>query len=181
MRRRESSRFSAPRRHCRSLRGAAARPDSAHCRAGRVPRGRLRGPCFDRAFGSASCCTRSGLLLALSWPNLPCALKAAIGIGKRTLGRPAQALQSGAATGASRPRPYRASKNLPDDCHRPGTGATLPSAPKAKNPRTATEMGRPALTRRSPLGAFCAPGSNLRAAWPIPPIWTHRSGLQSDS
>jgi len=55
-------------------------------------------------FGSASCCTRSGLLLALSWPNLPCALKAAIGIGKRTLGRPAQALQSGAATGASRPR-----------------------------------------------------------------------------
>jgi hypothetical protein len=27
--------------------------------------------------------------LALSWPNLPCALKAAIGIGKRTLGDPA--------------------------------------------------------------------------------------------
>src|SRR6516165_1007633 len=28
--------------------------------------------------------------LALSWPNLPCALKAAIGYGKRTLGDPGQ-------------------------------------------------------------------------------------------
>ena len=28
-------------------------------------------------------------LMALSWLNLPCALKAAIGIGKRTLGHPA--------------------------------------------------------------------------------------------
>ena len=27
--------------------------------------------------------------MALSWPNLPCALKPAIGNGKRTLGRPA--------------------------------------------------------------------------------------------
>jgi hypothetical protein len=31
------------------------------------------------------------LLLALSWPNLPCALKAAIGIGKQTLSNPRQA------------------------------------------------------------------------------------------
>ena len=28
--------------------------------------------------------------MALSWPHLPCALKAAIGIGKRTLGDPRQ-------------------------------------------------------------------------------------------
>ena len=28
--------------------------------------------------------------MALSWPNLPCALKAAIGIGKQTLGHPGQ-------------------------------------------------------------------------------------------
>ena len=28
--------------------------------------------------------------MALSWPNPPCALKAAIGIGKRTLGDPRQ-------------------------------------------------------------------------------------------
>jgi len=65
--------------------GAAARPDSAplSCWQG-SPRTTPR-PGLDCAFGSASCCTRSGLLLALSWPNLPCALKAAIGIGKRTL------------------------------------------------------------------------------------------------
>jgi hypothetical protein len=30
------------------------------------------------------------LFMALSWPNLPCALKAAIGFGKRTLGHPRQ-------------------------------------------------------------------------------------------
>jgi hypothetical protein len=35
--------------------------------------------------GVGGCC----LLLAPSWPNLPCALEAAIGIGKRTLGDPA--------------------------------------------------------------------------------------------
>ena len=36
--------------------------------------------------------------VALSWPNLPCALKAAIGIGKRTLGDPHQsAAPQGAA------------------------------------------------------------------------------------
>ena len=39
--------------------------------------------------------------MALSWPNLPCALKAAIGIGKQTLGTPRQ---SGAPQG---PQPYR--------------------------------------------------------------------------
>ena len=34
--------------------------------------------------------------MALSWPNLPCALKAAIGIGKQTLGHPTK---SGAPQG----------------------------------------------------------------------------------
>ena len=39
-------------------------------------------------------CSR-GPQLALSWRNLPCALKAAIGIGKRTLGDPASLARAG--------------------------------------------------------------------------------------
>jgi hypothetical protein len=43
--------------------------------------------------------------VALSWLNLPCALKAAIGIGKRTLGHPRQ---SAAPQGPHQgPQPYR--------------------------------------------------------------------------
>jgi hypothetical protein len=55
-----------------------------------------------------------GPLLALSWPNLPCALKAAIGYGKRTLGHP-----------ASLPRHRGRSKGLlrgPRPTHGPSSG-----------------------------------------------------------
>jgi len=46
---------------------------------------------------------RERQVLALSWPNLPCGPKAAIGIGKRTLG---DFRQSGAPKGSRQgPRP----------------------------------------------------------------------------
>jgi hypothetical protein len=41
------------------------------------------------------------IVVALSWPSLPCALKAAIGIAKRTLGHPASLPRAGAAARAS--------------------------------------------------------------------------------
>jgi len=41
-----------------------------------------------------------GPLLALSWPNLPCALKAGIGIGNRTLAYPASLPRSGGGSKA---------------------------------------------------------------------------------
>jgi hypothetical protein len=50
--------------------------------------------------------------MALSWPNLPCALKAAIGYGKRTLGALRQfAAPQGPQQGL---RPYRAAPAPPD-------------------------------------------------------------------
>src|SRR5262249_49773972 len=46
--------------------------------------------------------------MALSWPNLPCALKAAIGLGKRTLGHPRQsAAGRGKVLGGVRFRAHR--------------------------------------------------------------------------
>jgi len=60
--------------------------------------------------------------MALSWPNLPCALKAAIGIGKRTLGHP-----------ASLPRPKGRSKAY--------CGAYCGSGSPSSNTR-ATSAGR---------------------------------------
>ena len=60
--------------------------------------------------------------MALSWLNLPCALKAAIGIGKRTLGDPRQAgdgtaacpLAAGAAELSISTMPAEASRITPD-------------------------------------------------------------------
>ena len=88
--------------------------------------------------------------MALSWPNLPCALKAAIGIGKRTLGNPRQraAPRGGPHQG---PRPYRGSKTS-------RTIATGPrpcrARPPGQNPRD--RNGPPGLAGTRG-GAFCAP------------------------
>jgi hypothetical protein len=59
-------------------------------------------------------------LVALSWLNLPCALKAAIGIGKRTLAALASPLSAGGPRQGPAPvrEPIFASEDLPHDCHR---------------------------------------------------------------
>ena len=53
-------------------------------------------------------------LLALSWPNLPCALKADIGSGKRDIGNPRPLIMT-RATACIRPRPLSRVEDSPDD------------------------------------------------------------------
>jgi hypothetical protein len=83
-------------------------PISAHFAAGRSRVGQWPSGCAakrPRAIGwTIAALYESGVGTELA--NLPCALKAAVGYGKRTLGRPASLPRHRAA---ARPRPYRAS------------------------------------------------------------------------
>ena len=64
--------------------------------------------------------------MALSWPNLPFALKAAIGVGKRTLG---DRRQSGAPQGPRQgPRSHRGAKTSRTIAAGPAPAASLASA-----------------------------------------------------
>src|SRR5262249_43619706 len=57
----------------------------------------------------------------LSWPNLPCVLKATIGSGKRTLGALASLRRPGGRSKALS-RPLSRVENLPDEAKAPGGG-----------------------------------------------------------
>src|SRR5215471_15115520 len=69
-------------------------------------------------------------LLALSWPKVPCALKAAIGIGKRTLVDPRQ---SGAPQ-RSQQGPFRVREPPPCNTRAMSVGAS-PAATPTNSPR----------------------------------------------
>jgi hypothetical protein len=77
-----------------------------------------------------------GPQLALSWPNLPCALKAAIGIGKRTLGRPSPVCRAPGRRGKA---PANGTENL----RLAGTREAVGKAPMSSNPfsEKTTQMG----------------------------------------
>jgi len=95
-------------------------------------------------------------LLALSCPNLPCALKAAIGFGKRTLGDPASLPRRGAA---ARPITVR------EPTHGQNRGA--PIASMAARTRRWRRSGRCRNGRLGPvIAAPCLRGRARRAARP---------------
>jgi hypothetical protein len=75
--------------------------------------------------------------MALSWPNLPCALKAGIGIGKRTLGDPRRAHGHAAAWDARESGLWQ-----------PPQQAATPSAARTTKRRHAPRDGAAGFARR---------------------------------